>query len=75
MRKPVRISLTAVTFVLVLLYCFPFYGEDSDPPHYYNVFNQEIWSDSQWFALGLAPISAAVVWFASGAATRRRLGE
>lgn len=61
-----RIFFTGVTFVLVLLYCFPYYGLDSDPPHYFNVFNQEIANHNALVAVVLAAISAGIVWFAFG---------
>ena len=68
-----RLILTFTTFVLVLLLTAPYYGFDTEPPHHFNVFNQEIANESGLAALALASISAAIVWFARGLYSRGRL--
>lgn len=67
----VRILLTGATFVVVLLYCFPYYGFDTDPPHHFNVFNQEIANDKGSVAFALASMSGAIVWVAASKRNRR----
>ena len=66
MNKALRIFLGVVAFVLVLLWRFPFYGYDSDPPQTFNVFNQQISNESQLVALASALLAAFVVWFITG---------
>ena len=66
MNRTARIFLSVVSFVLVLLWRFPYYGNDSQPPETFNVFNQQISNESQFVALASAFLAALFVWFVTG---------
>ena len=67
-----RLLLTMATFIVVVLWRFPYTGEDEQPPHFYNVFGQEISTHDEQVAILTAFAAGAFVWFFVGFLIRRR---
>ena len=61
-----RLLLTAATFILVVLWLFPYTGEDEQPPHFFNVFGQEISNHDEPVALLWGLGAGFLVWFSVG---------
>ena len=62
----VRLLLTAATFILVVLWLFPYTGEDEQPPHFFNVFGQEISNHDEPVAVLWGLGAGFIVWFSVG---------
>lgn len=61
-----RLLLSVGTFVLVVLWRFPYTGEDEEPPHFFNVFGQEISTHDERIAILSAFAAGVLVWFVIG---------
>lgn len=62
----VRLFVTVATFILTVLWRFPYTGEDEQPPHFFNVFGQEISNHDERVAILWGLAAAFVVWVVVG---------